>query len=108
MTAQPTLFNERHRPGTVERHAVADLTELRQLERLPAGSLAVQDAYKQVAREIDRAEKERDRWGKIRAVSELVKIRLALAPEVADGTTEGLDDWIAGLPTAAAGDTPPA
>lgn len=106
---QPTLpgTKARYRPGRVERAAVADITELDKAGRLPAGSAALADSYKLLAREVDRAELEEDRWGKAKVVSEM---RAVWAMLVADGQgdAETIDEFVASLPTAAAGDQAPA
>lgn len=66
--------------GVVERAAGTDLRLLTQLELIPPGSKALEAAYRQLARELDRAETERDRYGTINAARELLRVRAALAP----------------------------
>jgi hypothetical protein len=86
------------RRGPVERAVGADLTTLRQLELLPPGASAIAAAYRLAAREVDRAEADRDRWGKIAAIRELRSVaeRLgALAPPAV--TDDQLSDLLAEL-----------
>lgn len=106
---QPALpgTSERYRPGTIERNAAADITALATV--LPAGTTALQSAYKTLARELDRAEKERDRYGKIYAAREMLKIRQSLTPMTGDDAEDApqtVDEFIAGLPAAPVGDAP--
>lgn len=90
-----------------ERDAAADLRQLGELELLPPGAAALARAYRLLAREMDRAEREGDRWGKIGAARELraTRERLgALVPLPADG--DELEGLFARL-SAEIRDTPP-
>ncbi len=78
VVGQLPLDASRRSRGTAERDAGADLSELRRLELLPAASKAVQTAYRYLARELDRARAEGDRYGQINAAREILRIRAAL------------------------------
>jgi uncharacterized membrane protein YcjF (UPF0283 family) len=81
----------------VERAASADLRALRAEQLIPPGCAALEAAYRLMAREVDRAEREHDRYGKINTVRELVRVRQVLAgtDAVADAAT--LDELHADL-----------
>jgi hypothetical protein len=70
----------RYSPGVVEKAASADLRMLNALELLPPGSGAIAQAYRLLAREIDRSEREHDRYGKINAAARLAQLRDRLGP----------------------------
>lgn len=77
--------------GTVERAAEADLRELRRESTIPTGMTAVAAAFRLTAREIDRAEREQDRWGKLNAARELRALRERLgvvAPAAGGGEAD--------------------
>jgi hypothetical protein len=85
-----------HKRGTVERAAEADLRQLRQLEAMPAAATALAAAYRLAAREVDRAELERDRWGKAKSTATLRELWHDLTayvtpPEADDALTAKLD-----------------
>jgi hypothetical protein len=81
--------------GDVELAAARDLDELR--DQLPDGSAALEAAYQLLARELDRAERERDRYGKINTVRQLQAIRRELAPVRAEIDAATVDDFFAAM-----------
>lgn len=82
------------RVGVAERAAQDDLRFLRGADALPSGAKALEVAYRLCAREVDRAETEQDRWGKLKATSELRQLRERLAPlAFATGTPEADAFW---------------
>lgn len=98
--AQPKLpgTSPTRRRGVVERAAGADLSKLRDLEVMPDGTAALQDAYRLLAREMDRAESERDRYGKINTARELRNLRQNLAPVTAASGAMTIEDILDGIP----------
>lgn len=82
------------RKGSTERAAEGDLRVMRNLASIGAGMGALEVAYRLVAREVDRAETEADRWGKLKATSELRAIRERLASMVPlTSSTEADEFW---------------
>lgn len=79
--AAPSLWDgEKYKRGRAELDAMADLREMAKLGVLPAGTQAIRTAYRLVAREIDRAERAGDLYGKINAAARLAALRSQLAP----------------------------
>jgi hypothetical protein len=97
---QLPLTAGRRSRGVVERAAGTDLRLLTQLELIAPGSKALEAAYRQLARELDRAEAERDRYGTINAARELLRVRAALAPTTAGGGEHDPDAFVAELSAA--------
>ena len=100
LPAQPRLPGTRRSrtQGTVERHANADLKQLRDLHAIAPGMSAIEDAYKRVAAELDAAFKDQDRYGVINTVRELRNTRAALAPGALHEGDDALERFIAQLP----------
>lgn len=90
----------RAKRGITERAAGSDLTQLRNLKMIPTGCEALATAYRLLAREVDRAEDDEDRYGKINAVRELRNVRNSLAGVDPNATPEELDDLLAGVSAA--------
>lgn len=80
----------RRAKGITERAAEVDLRELRTTGALGVAIGALTTAYRLCAREVDRAELEQDRWGKLKATSELRAIRTQLGPTAAATTADDL------------------
>jgi hypothetical protein len=104
--AQPALdgLAEVYKKRATERAAEADLRDLRKAGQMAVATSALATAYRLVAREVDRAETEEDRWGKMKAASELRAIRVQLAPMTALTTSEEADGFWSDMSTPAAGD----
>ncbi|MCU1361270.1 MAG: hypothetical protein JWN99_2559 [Ilumatobacteraceae bacterium] len=68
------------RKGSTERAAEKDLRTLRNMTTIGAGMAALEVTFRLTAREVDRAETEHDRWGKLKASSELRALRERIAP----------------------------
>lgn len=92
--------------GTVERAVAADIRALAELELLPPAVKAIAASCRLVARELDRAEREKDRWGKLAAARELARLRAQLGALTPLPVDDELDDQVAGL-AAALRDNPP-
>ena len=90
----------RAKRGVVERAAGADLTALRREDVLPTGSEALQAAFRLLAREVDRADLEQDRYGKINATRELRNVRQALGSLDPTAGDAELDKLLASVSTA--------
>lgn len=108
---QPTLpgTSSRYRPGTIEKHAAREMTDARSAGVLSESTRSLQAAYTTLARELDRAEREGDRYGKIYTVREMLKVRQALTPSLVGDGEEGpqtVEEFVAGLPAAPVGDPP--
>lgn len=86
----------------VERAAESDLRELRSTHSLSQAVSALAVAYRLCAREVDRAELEEDRWGKMKATSELRALRERLGPVEAPAHEDDLLDSL----RASLGDAP--
>lgn len=79
--------------GTVERAAQSDLRTLRAAGSIPEGMGALEAAYRLTARELDRAEREQDRWGKLNASRELRAVRERLGVVVPETGTDADAFW---------------
>lgn len=88
---------EAYRKGTTERAAERDLTALRKDKTIGSGMGALEVAYRLAAREVDRAERGEDLWGKMKATAELRALRERLAPMT---PSHDQDDLLASLRTA--------
>jgi hypothetical protein len=66
--------------GSTERAAEKDLRSMRSTKIVGEAVSALEVAYRLTAREVDRAEREQDRWGKLNAVRELRAVREKLGP----------------------------
>jgi hypothetical protein len=84
--------------GTIERNAARDLRELEKLDAIPPGMEAIKSAIRQVARQLDAAAREDDRYSVITASSQLLKLRLALTPGAIHEHDDGIERLIAALP----------
>jgi hypothetical protein len=104
--AQPALpgIKKRYVAGRVERHSVADIQALHDAGRLPLGSEALADSFKLLAREVDRAESEGDRWGKAKTVAEMRYVWTLLAGRDPGVESKTIEEWLASLPKAPVGD----
>jgi hypothetical protein len=94
--------------GVVERASERDLRDLRSAGTIPQGMAALEAAYRLTAREVDRAEREADRWGKLNATRELRAVRERLGVIEPDNGTDA-DAWwdeMRRAGAAAGGDTP--
>jgi hypothetical protein len=83
--------------GFVEAAAARDVAYLDETDNLEDGSEALQATYVLLGREIDRAEHEQDRYGKINAAAKLLTIRKDLAPVGPASNAASLDDFFAEL-----------
>lgn len=91
----------------MERAAELDLRELRKLETIPAGMGALEAAYRLTAREVDRAEREADRWGKLNAARELRALRERLGVVVPESTGGEADEFWGSMSTPVRDDPQP-
>lgn len=88
---------EAYRKGPTERAAERDLTALRKDKSISAGVAALEVSYRLAAREVDRAERGEDLWGKMKATAELRALRERLAPV---GPSDDSDDLLTRLRSA--------
>jgi hypothetical protein len=92
---QLTLVGGKREPiGTVEKAAAADLRELSILGMLTTATTALAAAYRRAARDVDRAERQRDPWAAASAMRELRALRLEIAPTASPLAGEGLSDLL--------------
>jgi hypothetical protein len=97
------------RKGSAERDAELDLRSLRAAATIPPGMKAIETAYRLIAREVDRAELEQDRYGKLNAARELraLRERLGVIQPVTGTDADGFWDEMADNgPDPAQGDRP--
>lgn len=92
--------------GTVERAAERDLRVLRGAGTIPDGMGALEAAYRLTARELDRAEREQDRWGKLNASRELRAVRERLGVIEPETGTDADAFWSELADPAAGGHAP--
>jgi hypothetical protein len=81
--------------GAVELAAAADLVDL--AGRITDACAALEATYQLLAREIDRAEAEGDRYGKINTARQLQAIRRDLAPVRAEIDATTVDEFFAAM-----------
>jgi hypothetical protein len=81
--------------GPVEVAAARDLEQLR--DQISDGCQALEATYQLLARELDRAEVEGDRYGKINTARQLQAIRRDLAPVRAEIDAATVDDFFAAM-----------
>jgi hypothetical protein len=84
--------------GTIERHAAADLRELKRIDAIPPGMESICSALRQLARQVDDAAREDDRYSVIMGTSQLLKLRLALTPGPISEPDDAIERFLAALP----------
>lgn len=87
----------RRKVGATERYAGTDVRRLRELELVPPGMEALEKVYRDLGRTFDEALADDDRYGRINTAREMLRVRQALAPMVADAGGLTIEDMLAEL-----------
>jgi len=83
--------------GPVERASREDMTVLNDLGVIPAGSKALEATYRRLARQIDKATDEDDRYGVINSARELRQLRAGLGVTTGGADDDALREFMVGV-----------
>lgn len=87
----------RRKIGATERYAGSDVRRLRELELVPPGMEALEKVYRELGRTFDEAVDQVDTYARINTARELLRVRQALAPMIADTAGMTIEDMLAEL-----------